>query len=258
MHILSLDGPGQGECNLAGVKLTADNYERAVVAVLDYLETRPEVDPEAIVLLGLSFGSFWAVRAAVDPRVQALAAPWASICHKRSLMEYETPRFKMLFAYLTQAPSEEALDAITDAMTSDEAMAAITCPTLLTVGEYDPRSPLPEVISLYEGMRCERELWVFDDQHHFNTVSGHVAGGISMTWNKDIYLMSLDWLADRLAGAPVRRPGQVVYVPTGAGGPYGDTVRVERTWLDALPADAPRGAPPAEVSIGSGQPSPTS
>ena len=33
MHLLAMDGPGQGMSNLRGTKLTADNYERAVIAV---------------------------------------------------------------------------------------------------------------------------------------------------------------------------------------------------------------------------------
>jgi hypothetical protein len=235
MHILSLDGPGQGECNLDGVGLTDDNYERAVSAVIDYLVGRPEIDPDAIMILGLSFGSFWAIRSAVDPRLRAVAAPWVSICDKRYLMEEESPRYKMLFAYLTQAESEEQLDAITGRMTVHEQLGRITCPTLLTVGEFDSRSPLADVLELYTLMTCERELWVFEDQHHHNTVAGHIAGFGTMIWNMDAYMTSLDWLADRAAGRLPRHSGEVLYVRSGQGGPYGDTATADWSWFESLP-----------------------
>jgi len=48
MHAFSFDGPGQGESNLRGIKLTADNYEAAASAVIDHLVQRPEVDAAKI------------------------------------------------------------------------------------------------------------------------------------------------------------------------------------------------------------------
>src|ERR1019366_7545292 len=45
MHAFSFDGPGQGESNLRGIRLTSDNYEEAASAAIDYLLTRPEIDP---------------------------------------------------------------------------------------------------------------------------------------------------------------------------------------------------------------------
>ena len=41
MHVFSFDGPGQGESNLRGIRLTADNYEEAGSAAIDYLLQRP-------------------------------------------------------------------------------------------------------------------------------------------------------------------------------------------------------------------------
>ncbi len=234
MHLLSLDGPGQGECNLNGVTLTDDNYEKAVGAVIDYLLTRPEVDPDGITIFGLSFASFWAIRSGIDPRVKAVAAPWASIGDKAMIMNRESPRWKMLFAYLTQAQSEDALDEMTGRMTVHEQLPQLSCPTLLTVGEYDPRSPLEEVLDLYQKMNCERELWVFEDQHHPNSIAGHKGSFDTMIWAADVFLWAYDWLRDRLDGLPVRHPGAVVYLEPGKGGPYGDTARLGGSWIDGL------------------------
>ena len=70
---------------------------------------RPEVDAKKIGVYALSFGSYWGMRiAAKEQRIAAVAAPWASFVDKYYLMTEESPRYKQLFAYLTQSETEEA------------------------------------------------------------------------------------------------------------------------------------------------------
>ena len=236
MHVLSIDGPGQGECNIDGTKLTADNYEEAVSAVLDYLFTREEVDPEAISVLGLSFGSFWAFRAAAhDSRLRAHVSMWASICDKYYLADVESPRYKQLFAYLTGASSEDELDEILGAMKVVEQASRIRCPTLLTVGEYDPRSPLGEVEEIYDLMTCDRQLLIFEDQHHNCTPSGHTFAAERGIWNHDAYWLAFDWIGDRIAGRPVEGSGEVTFVKAGGPGVDSSGPILARDWVEALP-----------------------
>lgn len=233
MHIISVDGPGQGECNLDGTRLEAANYERAMSAVIDVLERRPEVDADTIGVYGMSFGSFWAVQTvAHDHRPRACAASWLSICDKHHLLNVESPRYKQLFAYLTGAGSEAELDAIAAAMTVDDRLGDVACPTLLTVGEYDPRSPLEEVLELYDRMSCERELWVHADQHHMCTVSGRAEVSERGIWNLDTYSWTLDWLRDRFAGKPVARSGEVLYLAHDRPSPDGEAT-LARSWVEA-------------------------
>ena len=126
MHLFSFDGPGQGESNLRGIKLTADNYEEAASAAIDYLSKRPEVDAAKIGVYALSFGSHWGMRiAAHDHRIAACAAPWASFGDKYYLMTEESPRYKQLFAFLTQSKSEEELDRVVSAMNMEGRMDKI-------------------------------------------------------------------------------------------------------------------------------------
>ncbi len=51
-------------------------------------------------------------------------------------------------------------------MTLDGYLDKITCPTLMTVGEYDPRSPIDEIFELFEQVTAPSELWLFADQRH--------------------------------------------------------------------------------------------
>jgi len=50
MACLSIDGPGQGESLVRMLKVRVDtwNYERAVSAAIDYLQSRPEIDGDRI------------------------------------------------------------------------------------------------------------------------------------------------------------------------------------------------------------------
>ena len=68
MHILSMDGPGQGNSNMRKIRAVGDAYERAGAAVIDHLLTRPEVDGGRIGLCGVSMGSYWSLRLASHGR----------------------------------------------------------------------------------------------------------------------------------------------------------------------------------------------
>jgi pimeloyl-ACP methyl ester carboxylesterase len=231
MHVFVFDGPGQGESNLRDVALTTDNYESAASAALSYLLDRPEVDAERVGLLAMSFGSYWGVRfAAADHRLAAATLPWASICDKYYLMEEESPRYKQLFAYLTRAKSEYELDRFVSEMGLEHLLGEIACPTLLQVGEYDPRSPIDEVYDLYDSMRAPRELWVFADQHHMATLRG--SASTSGLWNFDTYATCMDFLVDRFDGRPLAHDGDVLYLESGGVGPDGAAVPTKRRWFD--------------------------
>ena len=53
---LAFDGPGQGE-TMFEMRWRTD-FERAIIAVIDYLEGRPEIDRARIGIVGRSMGGF--------------------------------------------------------------------------------------------------------------------------------------------------------------------------------------------------------
>lgn len=226
MHAFSFDGPGQPESNLRGIQLTADNYEQAASTALDHLLQRPEIDAEKVALHADSFGSFWGMRfAALDHRIKAAVATQASLCNKYIHTDLESPRWKQLFAFLTGAEDEEALDRIMQDMTMEGYMERIQCPLLMTVGEYDPRAPLDEVYPLFDQVKAPAELWVMADQHH-----GLSIGSIQVPrWMQANRSIITDWLHDRLAGKPLSHPNQVLFVQ-GDSGPNSPNVKIKRKW----------------------------
>ncbi|MGZ8210577.1 MAG: alpha/beta hydrolase family protein [Burkholderiales bacterium] len=230
MHVFSFDGPGQGESNLRGIRLTADNYEDAASAAIDYLVERPEVDPKKIGVYALSFGSFWGMRiAAKEKRLAAVAAPWASFVDKYYLMTEESPRYKQLFAYLTQSESEAELDKVVADMHMEGRMEQIAAPTLIVTGEYDPRAPIGEVYRLFDQMKAPAELWVLPDQHHNGSITQKARTSV---WEADIHAFVCDWLRERFNGMPVKHPGKALWIDPAGPGPNAPTVSYKRRWFD--------------------------
>jgi len=70
-HCLLFEGPGQGlTIREKGISFRPD-WEKPVSAAIDYVLTRPEVDPDNIILEGISLGGGLAVRAAeYEPRIK--------------------------------------------------------------------------------------------------------------------------------------------------------------------------------------------
>ena len=228
-HVFSFDGPGIGRSNIRGIRLAAGGFERAASAVLDELVRRPDVDGDAVVAYGGGAGSHWALRfAAHDPRLRAVASKstYASLYY---LMNEDSPRYKQLFAFLTQARSEAELDAALAGMTLDGLLGRIACPVLMLTGEYDLRDPIEEVYRLFDQVLAPAELWVFADQFHRLAFAD---GGTS------VYQAMLDWLGRRLDGIPPLPGNPVRYIEPAALGPTGVGVRLRRHWYEpGTPAD---------------------
>ena len=230
MHVFSFDGPGQGESNLRGIRLTDDNYEDAAAAVIETLMKRKEVDAKKIGVYALSFGSFWGMRiAATNRNIAAAAAPWASFVDKYYLMTEESPRYKQLFAYLTQSSSEAELDAVWQKMTMEGLMDKVTCPTLIVTGEYDPRAPVDEVYRLFDQMKAPAELWVLPDQHHNGSITQKARSSV---WEADIHAFVCDWMRERFNGVPLKHAGKSLWVDPAGAGQNAPEISYKRRWFD--------------------------
>jgi hypothetical protein len=80
---LAFNGPRQGE-TLFRMPWRRD-FERSVIAVLDFLDTCPQIDRERIGIIGRSTGGYYAPKAAaMDPRIKA-AVSWGAMYHLRNL-----------------------------------------------------------------------------------------------------------------------------------------------------------------------------
>lgn len=75
MNVVMVDTPGRGSSLRFKEMYSRPDYEVPVSAILDQLVERPDVDSDRIGLAGVSFGGYYAPRAAAfEPRVKAVAA----------------------------------------------------------------------------------------------------------------------------------------------------------------------------------------
>src|SRR5262245_23684037 len=78
MGTCAVDMPGVGECPIKG-STTADAL---FTAVIDYLEKRPDVDPQRIAIMGRSFGGYWAAKMAyVEAQRLRASVVWGGGVH---------------------------------------------------------------------------------------------------------------------------------------------------------------------------------
>ena len=139
MNVCAMDGPGQGECNFNESWLTADNYQQAAAAVIDWLVARDDVDADRIGGMGMSMGSRWGVQVgAHDKRVKAVIGQMANVGTFDIIFEQAQPNFKRIFMYMTGYTDEDEFDA--HMQTHDhlpDVAKNLTVPHLLVAGDMD-------------------------------------------------------------------------------------------------------------------------
>jgi dipeptidyl aminopeptidase/acylaminoacyl peptidase len=217
-HILSMDGPGQGNSNLQKIRAVKDSYERAGAAVISYLATRPEVDASKIAIYGISMGSYWSLRlASYDHRVAAVVSAVACFNPNNTIFTQSSPRFKQMFMYMAGYDDEARFDAeVASQMTVRGHLHTIACPTLLITGEFDPLCPLEDAVGAYEELTTAKELWVFENQYHPLWSVGNLGG-------LDCHDYALDWLQGVLwQRRTPTRAGRIAYVKENGAGPWSD------------------------------------
>jgi pimeloyl-ACP methyl ester carboxylesterase len=214
VHVLAIDGPGQGLSNLRKIRVDAENFADAGRAVIDYLLTRPEVDAERIGLLGMSMGTYWApLIASADHRVKACASAHACYGNKTSMFEQASPRFKQVFMYMAGIHDEAAFDRMVVDMTLVGRAHKIRCPMLMITGEYDPLCPLTEALKVYDELKVPKEIWVFENEFHRVTNSRALGGAA-------IHGFMVDWLKDAMDGRLGPNHHREVLIPQKGLGPY--------------------------------------
>jgi dienelactone hydrolase len=190
MATLSIDGPGQGESNVRETWVTLDNFERAGSAAIDFLETRPEIDASRVGVYGWSMGSYWGPRiAAHDPRVKACVGAMGVYGQKDTIFKHGKPSYRANYMYMSNTYDEDAFDEMAGQMTLVPIVDKIQCPTLLAMGEFDELCPLEDAETLFEMLRCPKELWVYENETH--TFGGRLP---------DFYIQVADWMMDALEG----------------------------------------------------------
>ncbi len=156
----AFDGPGHGLVSFR-LKLRPDE-ETAVVAVLDHLLARDDLDVERAGVAGISYGGLFAIRAAaVDDRVRA-AVSMSSWYSPAGRYETQDPLSKSgLRQYLGDDPG-----AVQDAITVAGYAERVRVPVLQIYGAQDPASPPEQAERTARGLAGPNEVVVLEEGVH--------------------------------------------------------------------------------------------
>ncbi|MBA4025517.1 MAG: dipeptidyl aminopeptidase [Gordonia sp.] len=113
-NILAFEGPGQGQViRTQGLPFRPD-WESVVAPVIDYLQTRDDVDSEQIVLIGISMGGVLAPRAAAFEKRLAAVIAWNGVYDMGTVpLDFvlgELPDSREVLAQRIRAESDPELD----------------------------------------------------------------------------------------------------------------------------------------------------
>jgi pimeloyl-ACP methyl ester carboxylesterase len=164
MATLAFDGPGQGESEF-DLPLRPD-YEVPIHYLIDYLETRRDVDSQRIGMMGVSLGGFFAARAAAnEPRLKA-AVMLASAYHLAPHFDRYPILTQEAFIHRLKAPDEAAARERLNSFTLEGFTDKITIPFLVIFGRKDRLFPPEDSERAVAEIGANAELWMFDDGNH--------------------------------------------------------------------------------------------
>ena len=158
---LAIDGPGQGE---AEYELPIEPaYERPVAAVLDWIETKDDLDAAHTGLYGISLGGYYALRAAAHERRLKAVVSNAGPYKFGDLWDQLPELTRQAFTQRSGASGHEDARRRADLL-SLEGIDRVLCPTLLVFGKLD------RIIPFSEAERCSAiagvELVTYETGNH--------------------------------------------------------------------------------------------
>ena len=158
MASCAVDIPGVGECPIKASP-TADSIFSAVI---DYLETRPDVDPKRIAIMGRSFGGYWSAKTAhVEAKRLRAAIVWGGGVHyffqedwlrestnaESYLMDHDIARCRLFGV----EKIDDLLKPWSQLSLKDQGwLDKPSCPMLIVNGKEDLQTPIADLYILLE------------------------------------------------------------------------------------------------------------
>lgn len=200
---LVVDQPGTGEAlRLHGLTARFDS-EHWASRVVDWLETRDEIDSSRIGLEGVSLGGYYCPRAvAFEPRfacgvVWGANHDWRDVQKRRLEKEgsFPVPHYWEHVQWVWGAAGRDEFMQIADKVHLDGVLDRIKVPFLVTHGEKDSQIPLKWAHRTYEQLvnSPKRELKIFTDRE-----GGVQHSSFDNSVNAGNYIA--DWVAETLGG----------------------------------------------------------
>jgi 2,6-dihydroxypseudooxynicotine hydrolase len=185
MAVLVFDGPGQGEGEY-DFPIRGD-YEVVFKAVLDFIETRSDLDAARIGIWGVSLGGYYAPRAAAFEKrakaCMALGGPFDWGAAWGGLPELTREAFRVRSHVQSQTEARRKAATLTLAGVAQN----ITCPIYIMNGRQDRIVPCKDAERLAREVKGPVTLNIIED-------GNHIANNRAYRWRAQ----SADWMAEHL------------------------------------------------------------
>jgi esterase FrsA len=199
---LAIDGPRTGQCPIKASP-TAD---RLLSKVIDYLQTRPEVDKSRIAFHGVSWGAYWGAKMAVveHDRLKAVSvqSPPADLFFTKKFLtenllgnrEYLFDQVPALMAIFDDVHTVDDIANIFEKMSlvNQHIVGKPTAPMLIIAGVKDTQVPISDIYELMSAGDVPKDAWI-------NPSGGHLGRQVKV-WPDPVIFRKvlLPWLAQHL------------------------------------------------------------
>lgn len=169
-NVRGSSGYGREYAALDDVEKRMDSV-RDLAEAVDWLRDRPEIDPDAVVAYGRSYGGFMVLAAITEfPDLWAAAVDFVGIANWVTFLENtgDWRRSHREQEYGSLEDDREFLESISPIHSVDE----IRCPLFVQHGENDPRVPVGEARQIVEEVEAQGvpvESLIFEDEGHHTT-----------------------------------------------------------------------------------------
>jgi dienelactone hydrolase len=174
------------------------NWLEAGRAVLSWLRSQPEVDPDRVALQGTSMGSFCGTQVgSVDDRLKGCSVRF--VCHEpglNTLFNMSSPTFKLRFMYRSGFEDEGEFDKFAQTLSLEGIGEKIKCPYLVVAGEDDHLSPIGYTYDLLETVPAPKQSLLYEGADHgLNGSTSSILGPNAATF-------LAEWIKDRVDSKP--------------------------------------------------------
>ena len=168
-NTLAIDGPGQGETLRLREMYARHDYEVAGTAAYEWVAQRPEVDPAKVVVMGYSFGGYYAGRVAGFEQRYAAGVAFAALHWDLAAWQREIKRrlttdpkntaqsafhFRWIMGHIDDP---DAAIAKAEKFSLAEVAPNIRMPFLIVHADEDKVVPVASAYKLYEALGSQRK-----------------------------------------------------------------------------------------------------
>lgn len=179
---IAIDGPGTGQSPIKA----SPTSERMLLAVLDYLATRPEVDKSRIAMHGVSWGAYWGTKMAIVAKhrlrgVSVQSPPTDLFFQKEfvlnSLQGNREYLFDQIPAMMAIFDNVTTVDQVVDifqkmSLVNQHLLGKPTAPMLILAGTHDTQVPISDIYKLLDSGDVPKEAWINPQGGHLGRQVG--------------------------------------------------------------------------------------